>query len=103
MNTDNINVSKRDSDIIKLNTIEKIILLYPKLSEHKNLIIDSIVGVNDKEIKNVLTKIEIKNNIYYRYNNGLLIDKNCNIIGTYLKIDNNEYKYYIFEDMSKCL
>ena len=43
MNTDNINVSKRDSDIIKLNTIEKIILLYPKLSEHKNLIIDSIV------------------------------------------------------------
>ena len=83
---------------IQIETIEKLICMFPKaLEKHKKEIISSIIGNKEKEEKIILTKININNDIYYRFNNEILLDTNCNVKGICILI-NNDYVYFPFKE-----
>ncbi len=87
---------------IQMDTIKKIINMFPKILEkHKIDIVNSIVGNTIGEKVCTLTKIIIDDNVYYRYSkNSIFLDNKCNICGTYYKIKNN-YIYYPFKNTIK--
>ena len=96
------NLNRNDIIKIQLDTISKIINMFPKLLEkHKNDIISNIIGNSEKKENCVLTKIEVNGNTYYKFiNKSILLDNNCNTVGIYYKIKNT-YKYFVFSETEK--
>ena len=87
---------KNKNNIIKIqiDTIERIINMFPKaLEKHKKEIISTIIGNKEKEEKLILTKIVINGIVYYRFHNGLILDTSCKIKGIYILVNNNYYYY----------
>ena len=82
---------------IQIETADRIINMFPKaLEKHKKEIISSIIGNKEKEENLILTKIIINNDVYYRFNNGILLDNVCQVRGISI-INNNNYIYFPFK------
>jgi hypothetical protein len=94
------NTNEKDTMTLeKINTIEKIIKIYPKLKKDKDMIISNILTKQDTKQYvtpiDLLHKIEINGKTYYRDNNLQIIDETCNLVGFYTHKD-NVYEYTFF-------
>ena len=95
------NLNCNDITKIQLDTVSKIVNMFPKaLERHKKDIINSIIGNTDKEEKILLTKVNFGRDVYYRYRNYILLDNKCKPSGVYYKIG-DEYCYYPFKETEK--
>ena len=57
---------------------------------------DKEIFFKEKEENLILTKIIINNDVYYRFNNGILLDNVCQVRGISI-INNNNYIYFPFK------
>lgn len=80
---------------IRLDTINKILVLYPELIVNKNHIIKQICKTTNIKITNdeslnevILDQIIINGNTYYKDEFGNVIDENAQLVGVVQKVNN---------------
>lgn len=94
---------------IKLETINRIIELYPGLKKEKNVIIDAIIGGHRKDDlydnEMVVDRFEYKGRVLWRNKCGAIIDNNAKFVGVYEYKYNNgsesPYIYHLLEEIPK--
>lgn len=90
----------------KMEIIEKLLTVIPITEPQKKIILDGIIGLDDKNEKNnktvdyskfniVLDEFEYNNIIYYRDKAGGIWNENCELVGSY-KNTGDTIKYYFF-------
>jgi hypothetical protein len=89
-------------DTIQMETIDKIIQMYPELKKDKIIITTSVIGSKQKCSSNEFELIKFKHGTetFYRDKNGSIWNKQAHIVGVY-EYKDGDYKYYFFKDKSK--
>lgn len=70
------------NDYDKISIVDLIIEHYPELKKDRTNIIKLVLQQVTKQNKLILEKLVHNNKIYYKYNDGIIIDCNLNICGT---------------------
>lgn len=97
---DKVEINEKDAMTLeKINMVEKIIKIYPKLKKDKSMIISNVLTKQDTKQYvtpiDILHKIEINGKKYYRDTNLQVINETCNLVGFY-KQKGNVYEYTLF-------
>jgi len=69
------------TDIDKIRLVDSIIEQYPDLKKERSNIIRIVLEKIIRPNKLILEKFNFKNNFYYKYEDGIIIDENLKIKG----------------------
>lgn len=90
---------------IKIETIDKVIAMYPALKKDRDHIIETIIGKQKTDVVNfVVEKFEHMGKSYYRECNkyfGAIVDAQTNLVGTYERNKDGSYIYHFFDETKK--
>lgn len=88
-------------DNIKMEVIDKIIEIFPKLAKRRNDMVDVII--DNKEIKRedyILERaVEVEDEICYRDPFGNILNKDTDVIGAYF-VNKGTYYYIMFKNLN---
>jgi len=73
----------------KIQIVDLLIEHYPELKKNRTNLIKIVLQKITRPNKLILEKVLYDNNIYYKYNDGILIDQELNICG-YCYINKND-------------
>jgi hypothetical protein len=95
MATDTQNDGEKKSVIKdKLNLIDGVISLYPRLKKDRNHIITSLLCKKDVSNSDSLIKIEYNGFVLYRDRKGNVFDEDIKLAGCYI-LQNQSYHYFL--------
>ena len=82
----------------KINTVEKIVQMFPKLRREKNSLISNVLSDQSEKTNTtqeyVLQRVEIGGKMYYRSDDLRVMDESMNLIG-FCKKKENTYEYIL--------
>lgn len=89
----------KDKNNIQIETVDKMIKMYPQLKKDRTSILTNIIGNNHKQNSKEyeVIKFTINDQPYYKDQNGSILSGDAEIIGVY-EYKANEYKYYLFKN-----
>lgn len=85
---------------VQIETVDKMIKLYPELKKDRASIITNIMGIshkdNTKEFE--VVKFTFGDKIFYKDRNGSIWDATAKIVGVF-ECGENDYKYHFFKNI----